>query len=196
MTPLMNESPNSPILSQRVRSSSRRFDGRHAALQQASARSLQERSHRHKDEQAKCCKQRKSGTCKQGFDLEASSRAGQTPFAEVLTVIGQQPIAVFSHTGSCSADDLLNVEIGWRIRSHSDALSAREMSERNFFHRSNRPDTVLHDLQPPSLRPLCAVRRLSEQSTALAGHPRARWVPRLCCRYSASTLPRFRRGAR
>jgi hypothetical protein len=101
------------------------------------ARSPQERRHRHTDDQAKCCKQRKSGTCKPGFDLEASSRAAQTPFAEVLTVIGQQPIAVLPHTRSCSADDLSNVEIGWRVRSHPDALSAREMSERNFFHRSS-----------------------------------------------------------
>jgi hypothetical protein len=101
------------------------------------ARSVQGRRHRHTDDQAKCCKQRKSGTCTPGFDLEASSRAEQTPFAEVLTVIGQQPIAVFPHTGSCSADDLSNVEIGWRLRSHPDALSAREMSERNFFHRSS-----------------------------------------------------------
>jgi hypothetical protein len=53
----------------------------------------------------------------------------------MLTVIGQQPITVFPHTGSCSADDLSNVEIGWRVRSHPDALSAREMSEMNFFHR-------------------------------------------------------------
>jgi hypothetical protein len=89
----------------------------------------------HTDDQAKCCKQRQSGTCKPGFDLEASSRAAQTPFAEMLTVIGQQPIAVFPHTGSCSADDLSNVEIGWRVRFHPDALSVREMSERNFFHR-------------------------------------------------------------
>jgi hypothetical protein len=86
--------------------------------------------------QAKCCKQCKSGTCKPGFNLEASSRAAQTPFAEVLTVIGQQPIAVFPHPGSCSADDLSNVKIGWRVRSHPHALPAREMSERNFFHRS------------------------------------------------------------
>jgi hypothetical protein len=93
--------------------------------------------HRHTDDQAKCCKQRKSGTCKPGFDLEASSRAGQTPFAEVLTVIGQQPIAVFPDTGSCSADDLANVEIRWRVQFHPDALSARETSERNFFHRSS-----------------------------------------------------------
>jgi hypothetical protein len=114
------------------------------------ARSPQERRHRHTDDQAKCCKQRKSGTCKPGFDLKASSRAVQTPFAEVLTVIGQQPIAVFPHTGSCSADDLSNVEIGWRIRSHPDAPSAREMSERNFFHRSSaqavREPRVVNDL--------------------------------------------------
>src|SRR5260370_24547590 len=89
-----------------------------------------------REDWGKCCKRRKFGTCKRGFDLEASRRAAQTPFAEVLTIIGQQPIAVFPHTRSCSPDDLSNVEIGWRIRSHPDALSAREMSERNFFHRS------------------------------------------------------------
>src|ERR1700730_6487352 len=113
-------------------------------------RSPQKRRHRHTDDQAKRCKQRKSGTCKPGFDLEASSRAAQTPFAEVLTVIGQQPIEVFAHTGSCSADDLSNVEIGWRVRSHPDALSARAMSERNFFHRSTaqtaRESRVVNDL--------------------------------------------------
>ena len=74
----------------------------------------------------------------------------QTPFAEVFTVIGQQPIAVFPHTGSCSADNLTIVEIGWRGRSHRDALSVREMSERNFFHRSSaqtmREPRVVHDL--------------------------------------------------
>ena len=74
----------------------------------------------------------------------------QAPFAEVLAVIGQQPIEVFPHTGSCSADDLSNVEIGWRVRSHPDALSAREMSERNFFHRSPvqtvRESRVVNDL--------------------------------------------------
>jgi len=49
-----------------------------------------------------------------------------------------------------AADDLSNVEIGWRIRSHPDALSAREMSERNFFHRSSaqtvREPRVVNDL--------------------------------------------------
>jgi hypothetical protein len=68
----------------------------------------------------------------------------------VLTVIGQQPIAVFPHTGSRSVDDLSNVEIGWRVRSHPDVLSAREMSERNFFHRSSaqtvRESRVVNDL--------------------------------------------------
>src|SRR5882724_2881938 len=124
-----------------------------AAAQQTSrltARLPRERRHRHTDDQTKCCKQRKSGTCKPGFDLEASSRAAQTPFAEVLTVIGQQPIAVFPHTGPCSADDLSKVEIGWGVRSHPDTLSVREMSERNFFHRSSaqtvREPRVVNDL--------------------------------------------------
>jgi len=49
-----------------------------------------------------------------------------------------------------AADDLSNVEIGWCVRSHPDALSAREMSERNFFHRSSahtvREPRVVNDL--------------------------------------------------
>jgi hypothetical protein len=102
------------------------------------------------DEQAKCCTQRKSGTRKPGLDLEASSRPVQTPFAEVLTVIGQQPIAVLPHSGSSSADDLSNAEIRWRVRSHPDALPAREMSDRNFFHRSSaqtvREPRIVNDL--------------------------------------------------
>jgi hypothetical protein len=100
-------------------------------------RRTQERRRRHADDQAKGCKQCKSGSCQPGFDLEAASRAVQTPFAEVLTVIGQEPITGFPHSGSCSADELLNVEIRWLVRSHPDALCAREISERNFFHRSS-----------------------------------------------------------
>jgi hypothetical protein len=74
----------------------------------------------------------------------------QTPFAEVFTVVAQQPIAVFPHTGSCSADDLSNVEIGGRVRSHPDPLPAREITERNLFHRSSaqtvREPRVVNDL--------------------------------------------------
>jgi len=98
---------------------------------------MQERRHRRTDEQSKCCKQREAGTCQPGFDLEAASRAVQTPFTEVLTVIGQEPIAGFPNSGSCSADELSSVEIRWLAESHPDALCAREISERNFFHRSS-----------------------------------------------------------
>jgi hypothetical protein len=68
----------------------------------------------------------------------------------VLTIIGQQPIAVFPYTGLRSANDLSNVEIGWRVQSHPDAPPAREMSVRNFFHRSSaqtvREPRVVNDL--------------------------------------------------
>jgi hypothetical protein len=57
---------------------------------------------------------------------------------------------VLPHTRSCAADDFSNVEIGWRVGSHPDALSAREMSERNLFHRFSaqtaRASWVMHDL--------------------------------------------------
>jgi hypothetical protein len=89
----------------------------------------------------------------------------QTPFAEVLTVIGQQPIAVFSHAGSCSADDLFSVEIGWRARSHPDALSAREMSERNFFHRPSAQ--TVHETRV--VNDLCERRRRCRDADSRAG---------------------------
>jgi hypothetical protein len=47
-------------------------------------------------------------------------------------------------------------------------------------------DTRLPPLRPLWLRPLCAVRHLSEQLTPLAGHPRARWRYARPCR---SVLP-------
>jgi hypothetical protein len=56
---------------------------------------------RHRDDQAKCCKQ--PGTCHPGVDLEVSSRAAQIPFAEVLTVIhGRNRIAI-GVCASCAA---------------------------------------------------------------------------------------------
>ena len=62
--------------------------GNECKTSRLTARSPQERRHRHTVDQSKYRKQRKPGTCKPGFDLEASSRAVQAPFAEVLTVIG------------------------------------------------------------------------------------------------------------
>ena len=102
------------------------------------------------DNQAKYCEQPASGTCKPRLDLKAPRRAAQTPLTEVLAVVGQQPIAIFPHAGSCPAHDFSSVEVGLRVRSHPHAPSAREMSERNFFHRSSaqtvREPRIVNDL--------------------------------------------------
>jgi hypothetical protein len=68
----------------------------------------------------------------------------------MLAVVGQQAITIFPQTGSRSADNLADIEIGGRTGYHPDALAACEMSERNFFHRSStqpaRESRVVNDL--------------------------------------------------
>lgn len=59
----------------------------------------------------------------------------QAPFAEVLAIVCQEPIAVFAHTGSGPADDLPDIEVRWSAGSDPDALAASETSQRNFFDR-------------------------------------------------------------
>ena len=61
----------------------------------------------------------------------------QTPFAEVLAIVCQEPIAVFAHTGSGPADDLPDIEVRWSAGSDPDALATCETSQRNFFHRAS-----------------------------------------------------------
>src|SRR5260370_5721091 len=64
--------------------------------------------------------------------------------------MGIERIVVRAEMRSGAADILANVDVGWGVRSHPDVLSAREMSERNFFHRSSaqtvREPRVVNDV--------------------------------------------------
>jgi hypothetical protein len=53
----------------------------------------------------------------------------------VLTIVCQETVAVFAHTGSSPADDLPDIEVRWSAGSYPDALATCETSQSNFFHR-------------------------------------------------------------
>ena len=61
--------------------------------------------------------QRAPGTRQPRFYLVAAPLIPQTPFAEVLTVVGQQSVGVFAQSGARSADPLPTIEVRWRIGS-------------------------------------------------------------------------------
>src|ERR1700758_2579281 len=94
--------------------------------------------------------QHSSGPRQPGFDLQAPGRAAETPLAEVLAVIGQQPITVFPHTRSCAPDDLADIEVRCSAGPYPHALPGCETRQRNFFHRSAtqtvRESGVVNDL--------------------------------------------------
>jgi hypothetical protein len=71
------------------------------------------------------------------FHLVAARFAAQAPFAEVLAVVGQQPVAVLTHPGPCPANDLAGVKVGRHIGSDPDGTAAGETRKRNLFHRSS-----------------------------------------------------------
>ena len=74
----------------------------------------------------------------------------QTPLAEVLAVVGEQTITVFTYPGTRSANCLSRVEARSRTGSDPDRATAGEISERYLFHRpSAKPEAesrVMHDL--------------------------------------------------
>src|SRR5262249_3563453 len=59
----------------------------------------------------------------------------QTPFAEVLTVVRQQPVAVFAYPGARPMNHFSTREVRWRIGSDPDRAAASETIESCFFHR-------------------------------------------------------------
>lgn len=69
------------------------------------------------------------------FDLFAAPLAAQSPVAEVLAVVRQQPIAAFAQTRARTLHHFARIELG-RIASNSDAAALCELRERNVLHRS------------------------------------------------------------
>ena len=94
--------------------------------------------------------QRATRSREQRFDLKAARLTAQTPFAKVLTVVRQQPIAVLAYAGERAAYHLAAIEIRRRTGSDPNALAAGETSERYFFHRSSAQticqSRVVHNL--------------------------------------------------
>jgi len=94
--------------------------------------------------------QRAPGTRQPRFYLVAAPLIPQTPFAEVLTVVGQQPIAVLAYPGAGPSDHLPLVIFRWYAGHNSHGSSCRKARERNLFHRSSaqpfRESRVVHHL--------------------------------------------------
>ena len=84
------------------------------------------------------------------FYLVAAMLASQAPLAEVLTVVGQQPIAVLAYPGAGPSDHLPLVIFRWYAGHNSHGSSCRKARERNLFHRSSaqpfRESRVVHHL--------------------------------------------------
>jgi hypothetical protein len=71
------------------------------------------------------------------FNLEAAMLTAQTPFAEVLAVVGQQPVAILAYSRARPPNYLSTIEGLRRVGSDPDRTAAGETSERNFFHRTS-----------------------------------------------------------
>jgi hypothetical protein len=73
----------------------------------------------------------------------------EAPFAEVLAVVGQQPIAVLTYSGAGAPDNLSSIEVRWRIDSDPGRLASGETIERDFLHRPSaqavRKPRVVHN---------------------------------------------------
>jgi hypothetical protein len=62
--------------------------------------------------------------------------ATQAPLAEVLTVVGQQPITILPYPGARPFDHLSGVKVRGRVKFDPDRLAACESIHGDFFDRS------------------------------------------------------------
>jgi hypothetical protein len=80
----------------------------------------------------------------------AARRAAQTPLAEVLAIVGQQPVAVLAQPGARPANRLLRIEVRHHIGSNPDRATARETTQSYLLHRPSMKSVtesrVMHDL--------------------------------------------------
>jgi hypothetical protein len=76
--------------------------------------------------------------------------AAKTPLAEVLTVVGQQPVAVLAYPGARALDHLWTLEARKRMRIDPHRSAACESNKRDLFDWSpvqpNCESCVVHDV--------------------------------------------------
>ena len=72
-----------------------------------------------------------------------------TPLAQVLTVVAEEPIAVFSKPGACPPYNLCALQTVGPCGAHPYRVSVSEARERSLFHRSPAPvfgkGGIVHD---------------------------------------------------
>jgi hypothetical protein len=85
----------------------------------------------------------------ESLDLITTRFPAQTPLAEVLTIVGQQSIAVLADARTCAANDFFSVKVRGRATPHPQGPSRGEKCERNFFYRTATQTcgatTIMHD---------------------------------------------------
>jgi hypothetical protein len=85
----------------------------------------------------------------------------QTPFAEVLTVVRQQPVAVLAHPGARPTDHFSTGEDRWAIGSDPNRAAASEPIESCFFHRPSAKavykSRIVHDLAAANIDPVMQI---------------------------------------
>jgi hypothetical protein len=81
--------------------------------------------------------------------LRAAVFSVYTPLTEVLAVVAEEPIAVFSEPGACPPHDLRSLQSIGPSGSDPYGVSVSEARERSLFHRSAVPvlgkSGVMHD---------------------------------------------------
>src|SRR5215470_8430344 len=75
----------------------------------------------------------------EAFYLRTAVFCVHAPLTEVLAVVTQQAIMVFSHSRARSPNDLLTPQGTGSRRSDPNCVSARETCQRNLFHRAPVP---------------------------------------------------------
>jgi hypothetical protein len=73
------------------------------------------------------------------LDLRAAVSAVHAPFAEVLAVVGQDPVGVLADSRSRPRDHGVSIESSVIVRTNPDRASARKLLEGHFLDRSGAP---------------------------------------------------------
>jgi hypothetical protein len=63
--------------------------------------------------------------------------SAKAPFAEVLTVIGQQAVAILAYTGTRPASDFIGIEARWGLVPDPERVSVGELRQTDLFDRAS-----------------------------------------------------------
>ena len=95
------------------------------------------------------------------FDLSTSADTADTPVAEVLTIVSEQPISVLAETRAGAPDNLARRKVRLGMSDGPHWMTVDKLAQRHLLHRSALPEPrearVMDDLAAADVQAMVVV---------------------------------------